>query len=369
MNSSPSRVNPFLGLPPQPPQPQSQNHHRHHYRRHSYSTTRAVTCSSALEDTISCSRTAAQDDIGTVSTTPFRVHNTISTGLMDYRKSWAWQHLLLNRRLAARRNGTTARVGGDLDDDDDDDEDVVLLFEHEPVYTLGRGADENHLTFLRPDDTERRQALSRKNRGGARLSIDRQRQSVPFARNNNQERTTWPDEMAVAQLARMASPTVLAPNGAPIYRVERGGEVTWHGPGQLVVYPLMDLKRRPFKDDLHWFLRQVEHIIIATLREYDIKGVRDEINTGVWVDGHKIAAVGVAASRWITTHGFALNVHPDLHYFDTSVIMPCGVEERGVTSLQRVLQARGETDIPTVAQVADVVLEKMEEVFGITRST
>jgi len=64
-----------------------------------------------------------------------------------------------------------------------------------------------------------------------------------------------------------------------------------------------------------------------------------------------------------------LNVHPDLHYFDTSVIMPCGVEERGVTSLQRVLQARGETDIPTVAQVADVVLEKMEEVFGITRST
>ena len=267
---------------------------------------------------------------------------------MDYRKSWAWQHLLLSRRLAARRQGVV------------DDGDVVLLFEHKPVYTLGRGADENHLTFLQPDDVERRQALSRKNRGGARLTVDRQFTDAWLA---------LPDEVAVEQLAQTASPTVLAPNGAPIYRVERGGEVTWHGPGQLVVYPLLDLKRPPLESDLHWFLRQVEEVIIATLQEYDIEGVRDEINTGVWVERRKIAAVGVAASRWITTHGFAFNVHPDLDYFDTSVIMPCGVEERGVTSLKEVLQARGETNIPTVAQVGDVVLEKMEDIFGISGLT
>jgi lipoate-protein ligase B len=283
----------------------------------------------------------------------FRIHSTLDSGLIDYRQSWAWQHLLLSRRLVARRQNATSIAASD-------DDDIVFLFEHEPVYTLGRGADENHLTFLQEHTAaadDARAHLSRKNRGGARLTVDQRRLEENLL--------SLPDEVAVNKLAQIASP-VKAPNGAPIYRVERGGEVTFHGPGQLVVYPLMDLKRLPFKDDLHWFLRKVEDVILLTLQEYGIAGYRDEINTGVWVGPNKIAAVGVAASRWITTHGFALNVDPDLSYFDTSVILPCGIDGRGVTSLGALLRERGETEIPTVTQVATVVLKNTENVFGIT---
>ena len=250
------------------------------------------------------------------------------------------------------------------------DDDLVLLFEHAAVYTLGRGADENHLTFLQDAalDDPRRVALSRKTRGGARLSVDRQAESFLLAHNDHDDEAAVVQHFLNQQYQRQQEPVqVLAPNGVPIYRVERGGEVTWHGPGQLVVYPLFDLKRAPFCADLHWFLRQVEEVIILTLQDaFDITAARDDVNTGVWAGRCKIAAVGVAASRWITTHGFALNVHPDLAYFDTSVILPCGVEERGVTSIAQVLAERGETDIPSVEHVAQVVLAKMEQVFGVT---
>ena len=107
----------------------------------------------------------------------------------------------------------------------------------------------------------------------------------------------------------------MALNGVPIYHVERGGEVTFHGPGQLVVYPLLDLRRPPYKQDLHWYLQMVEEVVIQTLLAYEIKGYRDDINTGVWVGKEKVAAVGVTSSRWITTHGFALNVSPDQSFF------------------------------------------------------
>lgn len=157
----------------------------------------------------------------------------------------------------------------------------------------------------------------------------------------------------------------MAPNGVPIYRVERGGEVTFHGPGQLVVYPLFDLRRQPFQQDLHLYLRMVEEVIIRTLREYEIDACRDEINTGVWVDKCKVAAVGVTASKWITTHGFALNINPDLSYFDTSNILPCGIEGRGVTSMHAILKQRGETQIPTIEDVAKVVLENLQYIFEI----
>lgn len=157
----------------------------------------------------------------------------------------------------------------------------------------------------------------------------------------------------------------MAPNGVPIYRVERGGEVTFHGPGMLVVYPLLDLKRHPHKQDLHWYLRMVEQVVIETLREYEIESCRDAINTGVWVDSKKVAAVGVTASKWITTHGFALNVHPDLNYFDTSHILPCGIEGRGVTSMHEILTKRGESNIPTVQDVAVVVLQNIQQLFDI----
>jgi lipoyl(octanoyl) transferase len=163
-----------------------------------------------------------------------------------------------------------------------------------------------------------------------------------------------------------ASIPVMAPNGVPIYRVERGGEVTFHGPGQLVVYPVLDLRRPPYKQDLHWYLRMVEEIVIQTLSAYDIEGHRDEINTGVWVGEQKVAAVGVTSSRWITTHGFALNVSPDLSFFDTSNILPCGVEGRGVTSIEKILSGRGSSNIPTLEDVAAETLRNLERVFDIS---
>ena len=239
------------------------------------------------------------------------------------------------------------------------DTDIVLLFEHTPVYTLGRGADENHLTFLQKEENFAiRQKLSRKNRGvgSARLSVDRCLLEDDLLYRSDQE--------AVDILSMSASP-VIAPRDVPIFRIERGGEVTFHGPGQLVVYPLLDLQREPYKQDLHWYLRMVEEVIILTLQQYNIDGVRDEINTGVWVGENKVAAVGVSSSRWITTHGFAINVYPDLSYFDTSVIIPCGIGGRGVTSIAEVMKDRGDAKVPSVEDVATVVLQCIQDVFGI----
>ncbi len=125
---------------------------------------------------------------------------------------------------------------------------------------------------------------------------------------------------------------------------------------------------------MHWYLHSIEEIIIQTLSEYDIQGKRDDINTGVWVDNsrnggnaNKIAAVGVSSSRWITTHGFALNIDPDLSYFDTSFIIPCGIEGRGVTSLANVLRERNDyhIQIPSIDDVTNVVIDKFEHVFDV----
>ncbi len=140
--------------------------------------------------------------------------------------------------------------------------------------------------------------------------------------------------------------------------------VTFHGPSQLVVYPMLDLKQDCYKADLHWYLRKIEDVVIQTLECYNIQGNRDSINTGVWVGPNKICAVGISSSRWITTHGFALNVNPNLDYFDTSVILPCGIEGRGVTSMRQLLQQQDEK-VPTIAEVAGVVTEQMQDVFGV----
>lgn len=282
---------------------------------------------------------------------PRVVKSYYSLGGLDYSRGWAWQQLLLSRRLALRR---ATKNEGILELDTD----VVMFFQHYPVYTLGRGADENYLAFLGDSNNHGmlRQRLSRKSRGpgSARLAADK---SV------DQRILEMTDDEAVTLLSTIATP-VFAPNGAPIYRVERGGEVTFHGPGQLVVYPLFDLKHTPFQDDLHWFLRMVEEVIILTLKHYGIDGTRDDINTGVWVKEQKIAAVGVSASRWITTHGFALNIDPNLRYFDTDFIIPCGIEGRGVTSIANVLEERG-GKTPSIENVASVVTLKLQEVFGI----
>ncbi len=154
--------------------------------------------------------------------------------------------------------------------------DVLLLTEHEHVYTIGKGGDENHV---------------------------------------------------------LANDEELVRTGAEMFRIDRGGDVTYHGPGQCVGYPILDLNNS--QPDIHQYLRNLEEVIILTLREFGIEGGREEGMTGVWVHGEKIAALGVKVSRWITMHGFALNVNTELSRFDR--IIPCGIFHKGVTSMERLL--------------------------------
>ncbi|BFM43915.1 lipoyl(octanoyl) transferase LipB [Flavobacterium sp. CFS9] len=127
----------------------------------------------------------------------------------------------------------------------------------------------------------------------------------------------------------------LEAKGATFYKINRGGDITYHGPGQIVGYPILDLEN--FFTDIHKYLRFLEESIILTLEEYGLKSGRSDGETGVWLDvgtpfARKICALGVRASRWVTMHGFALNVNVDLGYFDN--IIPCGIRGKGVTSLQ-----------------------------------
>lgn len=154
--------------------------------------------------------------------------------------------------------------------------DVLVFTEHEHVYTFGKGADENHL---------------------------------------------------------LASEEELVKGGTEVFRIDRGGDITYHGPGQIVGYPILDLSR--YKTDLHWYLRSLEEMIILALEEFDIEAGREEGMTGVWVRGEKIAAIGVKVSRWVTMHGFALNVNTDLERYGR--IIPCGIFHKGVTSMGKIL--------------------------------
>ncbi len=151
--------------------------------------------------------------------------------------------------------------------------DVLLLLEHPPVYTLGSGSDIKFIKF----------------------NLDKTDKEV--------------------------------------YRIERGGEVTYHCPGQLVGYPILNL--RYYQQDLHWYLRQLEEVILQTIAIYGLSGERIAGLTGVWVEGYKIAAIGIKVSRWITYHGFALNVCPDLSGF--AEIIPCGIANKPVGSLRQFL--------------------------------
>lgn len=148
----------------------------------------------------------------------------------------------------------------------------------------------------------------------------------------------------------------LAARRIGLHRAGRGGEATYHGPGQLVGYPILDLK--PERKDLHAYLRSLEEVLICALRTFGIEGARDPAGTGVWVDGAKVAAIGIrVSSGWITSHGFALNANTDLAYFDA--IVPCGLPDRPVTSLARLL---GRDVAPEAA--APAIVSAMREVFG-----
>ena len=135
-----------------------------------------------------------------------------------------------------------------------------------------------------------------------------------------------------------------------LYRVERGGEVTYHCPGQIVAYPILNL--RYYQQDLHWYLRQLEEVIIQVLALHHLNGERINGLTGVWLEGRKVAAIGIKVSKWITMHGFALNVCPDLSGFDR--IVPCGIVDRSVGSMAEF--------IPTINP--DLVRQQIVEVFS-----
>ncbi|MDJ0577062.1 MAG: lipoyl(octanoyl) transferase LipB [Xenococcaceae cyanobacterium MO_234.B1] len=144
-------------------------------------------------------------------------------------------------------------------------------------------------------------------------------------------------------------------SGRQLYRVERGGEVTYHCPGQLVGYPILNL--RYYQQDLHWYLRQLEQVIILVLSIYGLVGYRIPGLTGVWLEGKKVAAIGIKVRRWITMHGFALNVCPDLTGFQD--IVPCGIVDKSVGSLSEFLP-----DI-TIDQVRKDVALAFAEVFQV----
>ena len=155
----------------------------------------------------------------------------------------------------------------------------------------------------------------------------------------------------------------LAKKGATFYKINRGGDITYHGPGQIVGYPIIDLEN--FFTDIHKYLRSLEEVIIRTLADYGIKGERSEGETGVWLDvgtpfARKICAMGVRASRWVTMHGFALNVNTDLGYFDN--IIPCGIRGKAVTSLNVEL-SKEKVD---TEEVKIYILKHFEEIFGVS---
>ena len=178
------------------------------------------------------------------------------------------------------------RIKGEIDD-------TLILVEHDPVYTLGKNANEDHLLQSRDE------------------SID-------------------------------------------VFNIERGGDITFHGPGQLVVYPILDLSN--YKKSVSWYMRTLEQVLIDTLIEFKIIAQRNDGLTGVWVGDEKIAALGVRISRWVTMHGFALNVNPDLSFYDG--IIPCGIFDHGVTSMEQLLGKTQNND-----NVKNVVIKKFNKYF------
>jgi lipoyl(octanoyl) transferase len=158
----------------------------------------------------------------------------------------------------------------------------------------------------------------------------------------------------------VATPDVLAARGVGIHEAGRGGDVTYHGPGQLVGYPILDL--RPDRQDVHRYVRDLEEVLIATCADFGITAERVAGYTGAWVPHpvnglEKVAAIGVRIARWVTSHGFALNVNTDLDFF--RLIVPCGISDRGVTSFERLLGRAVDIDV-----VSDSIVDRFASVFA-----
>lgn len=153
---------------------------------------------------------------------------------------------------------------------------------------------------------------------------------------------------------------VMKLKGVSYYEIDRGGDLTYHGPGQLVVYPIFNLHN--YYLDTHRYLRDLEEAVILTLREFGIESHRDEEFTGVWVGEEKICAIGIKVSKWITMHGLALNVNTDLSFFDS--IIPCGIFHKGVTSMERILKTKSD-----VKDVKKVLLLNIFKIFEVNTTS
>jgi lipoate-protein ligase B len=160
--------------------------------------------------------------------------------------------------------------------------------------------------------------------------------------------------------AKGAIENILDPGAAPVVRVERGGDVTWHGPGQLVAYPIVDLRNR--REDLHLHLKSLEEAVIRTLADLGLDSGRDERNTGVWIDGQKVCSIAIACKRWVTWHGLALNVSPDRSWWDR--INPCGFDASIMTSLDAHLDP-----IPTVSSLVEPLAMHLADCLEIPRAS
>lgn len=154
----------------------------------------------------------------------------------------------------------------------------------------------------------------------------------------------------------VASRELLARLGIEVHRVERGGDVTYHGPGQLVGYPILDL--RGHRQDVGWYMHSLEEVLIRALSDFGMEADRREGRIGVWIGEKNIAALGARIEEWITYHGFALNISPDLSHFD--LIIPCGYKDLGVTSIEEVLGKA-----PEMREVRKSVAQWFGEVFGV----
>lgn len=154
----------------------------------------------------------------------------------------------------------------------------------------------------------------------------------------------------------LVSEEFLASRGAQVFTTDRGGDVTYHGPGQLVGYPILDLTQH--RRDISWYMRSLEDVLIRTARDYGIEAERSAGCTGVWVGNDKLTAMGVHLSRWVTSHGFAMNVNTDMRYFEW--IVPCGLQCKGVTSLEKLLGHPVKME-----EVTARVVEHFGKVFGL----
>jgi lipoyl(octanoyl) transferase len=228
-------------------------------------------------------------------------------GAMDYKTAWDYQEALLQQNLKVKQAYSSQfseqKEGPDVHSGLAT-RNYLLFVEHPPVYTLGKSGKPEHILI-----------------------------------SNDQ----------------------LAEKGIQFYHTNRGGDITFHGPQQLVGYPILDLEK--FYTDIGRYLRELEEVIILTLAEYGITGGRSAGETGVWIDAHvkgkerKICAMGVRCSRWITMHGFALNVNTDLGYFDH--IIPCGIQNKKVASMKEELGR--EIDME---EVKEKIKRNFEKVFG-----